>query len=279
MQTKKIVRLVAPLYRTIDDCFTDGYIVSFRKTGRTWVGNMLSYYFALALNKKNLLEEFWLDPVPKKITRFSKYPNIKLTHDTHNFKLDKPYIISKRYKTKPTVLIVRNPIDTLISLHFHRIARVEKMRKSGIKVYDIDRNTIDDSVLNDRFNYKEFVKFYNTWAEKLDKDNILLIRFEDLKHNPSMILKQILKHFGITPRNDLVEQAVLEASFDSLQQKELQWRKKKNKSIKKQDFRTRKGSTGQQKKLTSDTLKQIQVELQRLDPQYKYNFDDESLAI
>lgn len=196
----------------------DYVVVSYGKSGRTWLRVMLSRFYQIRFGlPQRILLHF--DNLHR---RNSAIPVVHITHD--NYLRD--HIGSGAAKTgylgKPVVLLARHPADTAVSLYFqwrYRMAKGKK-RLNAYPPYGSDIS-VADFVMHHPAGMKGVVTFLNEWAAALPQfDRALLVRYEDMRAAPVAELQRILEFMGAAPSAAEVEQAVAFASFENMRKLE-----------------------------------------------------------
>jgi len=188
----------------------DIYIISFPKSGRTWLRLMLGKYITeLAGIAFDELMEVYHITKPLK-----KFPTIAFVHDGANgYVTDDPRELKKRkerYRNKKVVFLARDLRDTLVSYYFHL--------KRRVRIYD---GEISSFIRDEYYGAPKAVAFLNVWAQsrRVPKD-FLLMRYEDMRQNPAGELARLLEFMGIPLEDHLVKSAVEFASFDNMKSME-----------------------------------------------------------
>ncbi len=182
----------------------DFIVVSFPRSGRTWLRCMLSFY----------LSNRYDEPVDK-LFRFDTLteendavPKIHFTHDdrykgpAQQLSRDKSFYYSKRI-----LFVIRDPRDIVISLYFHRIYREKDYHGS-----------LQDLVFGEQGGLETLIEFYNIWAESFKHvSNCMLLRYEDMHHDPEIQLERVLHFFGVSTQKEEISHAVKESCFSRMQ--------------------------------------------------------------
>ena len=190
----------------------DVYILSFPKSGRSWlrflIGRTLIQHHGgdvSAIPKTHHLHR--LDP---------RLPRIFVTHDDfpHRKRPEELEIDKTRYGSKKVILLVRDPRDVIVSLFFHR-----KYRGKGTE-FAVDE--LSDFVRQECGGIDSIIAFYNVWAKNLDvPKELLLVRYEDLRRDTFNELKRILLFLGITwISDDTLIEAIKFSSFENMKKME-----------------------------------------------------------
>ena len=193
----------------------DIYMISYPKTGRTWlralIGKYLSlkYKVAVSAEDKILSTEF--------MTVRSNLPRTSFSHDGSAMRSKTKYQNLSHDKTKYTdkkvVFLGRNIKDTLVSAYFQTTKR--------IKVFE---GTISEFIRTEEFGVLKILTFYNIWLQnrRIPK-SFLFIRYEDLHRNTSSTVRKVLDFIGeVNVDEKLLESSVKYCSFSNLRKLERQ---------------------------------------------------------
>jgi len=129
---------------------------------------------------------------------------------------------------KSVVFLARHPCDIAVSWYHQFTKRQSKHKQELINAeldHPIDRETIGmwDFVRHSEIGLLHLIEFLNGWRRRLaDHPNTLMIRYEDLRSEPSRTLRAVMKTVGETFNDDELEEAVRFGSFDHLRSLESQ---------------------------------------------------------
>jgi len=106
-----------------------------------------------------------------------------------------------------------------------------------------------------RASYPETWALYNyLWQHSVEKKNLLIIKFEDLKTDPSTEVKKALDFIGVKRTDEEIQRGIVGSSFDNAKKAEEEY--KKNDPLKKYATVNRKGKPNEWKEIyTSSELK------------------------
>ena len=254
------------------------YIISFPKSGRTWVRLFLGKYLQMAYNLPNMSIDELLE-VQKFYTYNAKIPKIHFTHgkpDGNAFWLTPKElkITPKRYAYLRVVLLVRDPKDVIVSSYFERTLRRLHKEDNGRK--KMFQGSLQDYVYARTGSLDTILKFYRLWAEnKQVPADFMLLRYEDLKNDTYYNMERLLKFTRVTIIPKLIKQAIDFSSFDKMKAYEksenVQSDRLSNpKFTNPEAFKVRKGKIGGYKDyLDSATINYIQ---QRIREELPYEF-------
>ncbi len=194
----------------------DGVIISFGKSGRTWLRVLISRYFA---HKYGLAESA--------IMEFDEFhranPAIPVLFFTHDNYL-KDYLGHDRkldiYGATRVVLMVRDPRDTAVSQFFQWKHRI-RTRKKIINGYPLGDADLHDFITGEEAGIPKIIDFMNAWALDLERfPNLLLVKYEDLREKTAMELERVLKFLGQTPSAAELEDCATFASVENMRKME-----------------------------------------------------------
>ena len=194
---RNIKDFILSFYYPSGKCF----LVSFPKTGQTWLMFMLYKYFNKINSKINMPEK---------------------THDCseiileNGIRIDENYIYkyTDRYKylRSKVIFLVRDPRDVVVS-HFYQIT---KRSKNPYRF-----NSITEFIRDKKLGFKRIIHFYNLWfSNKNIPQDFLLIRYEDLLNDGVNTLEIVLKYLNVTISKDIIDQVYLESSSNKMRKLE-----------------------------------------------------------
>ena len=217
----------------------DIFIVSYPKSGRTWLRLMLGKYLAdlSEIEFTELLEIYQLTDAAKNL------PKIGVVHDGSsldgtNWKACRLKKNKAFYKNRKVVFLARDPRDVAVSYFFHCNRRAKAYQKG-----------ISDFLRDEKFGLPKIIRFMNIWAmNRAIPKAFLLVHYEKLLANPAAELKRFIEFIGVKYDAGLVGKAVEFASFEKMREMELQGkfesdRLKPGCPGDPESFKTRKGKT------------------------------------
>jgi alcohol sulfotransferase len=204
-------------YHSLRQC--DVAVVSFGKSGRTWLRVMLSealrLRFGLPAGPMLGFDNFHrLDP---------RVPRVFFTHDNYIKDFTAAPASKAPFYDKPVVLLVRDPRDVSVSNYFQWRFRM-KPDKKKINRYppagaDIG---VADYLLSDYGgSLADVIGFLNTWAAELPRiQRLHLLRYEDLRRDPESQLRALLEFMGVPADEQVISDAVGHASYENMKARE-----------------------------------------------------------
>jgi len=190
----------------------DCVIVSFGKSGRTWLRVMLSRFYQL----KHGLRDNSLIVFDNLHAKNRDIPRIFFTHDNYLKDFVGNADSKKDYYQKKVVLLVRDPRDVVVSQYFQWKYRMQPWKKR-LNKYPAHGSDISEYqfAMDQNVGLPKIVDFLNLWANEAGKiDQLLVIRYEDMRRDTAQVLGQILDFIGTpaTPeeRQDVVHFSSME---------------------------------------------------------------------
>jgi len=193
----------------------DVVVVSYGKSGRTWLRVLLSRWFQLryGLPAHAMLgfDNFHRhDP---------RIPKIFFTHD--NYLRDWTGNLHDRrdFYDRRTVLLVRDPRDVAVSQFFQWKYRM-RAHKKRLNAYPLEDVDIFTFVMGPA-GLPRVVDFLNAWARELPKvREHLLVRYEDMRRDTAGELRRILEFAGESPKEEELADCVAFASVENMRRLE-----------------------------------------------------------
>jgi len=194
-------------------------IVSFGKSGRTWLRVMISRYYQL------------VHGVPEQLLMgFSNYhqlhpeiPKIFFTHDNYIKDYTGEVDSKASYYNKRVVLLVRNPTDVAVSVYFHWMHRM-RPQKMDLNQFPPKGAQITpfEFVIDPSYGIAKIIDFLNLWARESPRvKEILIVRYEDMRADPVDALRRILTFAHRRPVDEAaLVQAVDYASVENMRKLE-----------------------------------------------------------
>ncbi|MHC5111973.1 MAG: sulfotransferase domain-containing protein [Planctomycetota bacterium] len=191
------------------------FVVSFPKTGRTWLRVMLGRVLvdAYGIPEDRMLSTY-------KATRAAAVGPVMFSHggDFHlldDGPFDRLTIDERVFHPKRILYLIRDVRDTLVSFYFQQAKR-EKVFEGDISAF----------LRDERFGAPKLVRFYTMWYEqRRHMQSFKVIRYEDMHAAPVETLADALGFLELDRAGeDVVRRAVDFASFDNMKSMESQGR-------------------------------------------------------
>jgi len=203
-------------YRTLQKA--DIALVSFGKSGRTWLRVMLSRLYQQIYR----LPESTLIGFDNFHSMNPEIPRMFFTHDNYIGDYSGHKDSKVDFYDKKVVLMVRDPRDVAVSQFFQWKYRM-KTNKKAINQYpehgaDV---SIFDFVVKPDSGLMKVIAFLNLWAKEAPRiEDFFLLRYEDLKARPEEVLRQLADFMNIPANAAQISDAVEFASYDNMKKME-----------------------------------------------------------
>lgn len=194
---------------------TEVYFIAYPKTGNTWTRIMLGRYVQLVCEMPSLplfdatdsfgrCERGCIGPA----MQFTHRPLTWQTQTAADLNFDN---VIRPFVNKKVVLIVRHPLDALVSFWLQQKFRVAGGFESGINEF------LADPI----FGLDKCLRFHEIWLEGQEQvDGFHLLRYEDLRKNAGTAFRQLLAFLGIPIEDDFVQKATEFATFENMKKLE-----------------------------------------------------------
>ena len=197
---------------------SDCVIVSFGKSGRTWLRVMLSRFYQV---KYNLSQRSFLgfDNFHRKNPAI---PKVLFTHDNYLKDYTGHQDSKVDFYDKKVILLARDPRDVAVSQFFQWENRM-RPRKKALNKYPAHKQDISvyDFVTNLDAGMPKIINFMNDWARELPHiKEMLIVRYEDMRTQPEVVLKQITDFMGTPGSPEDIREAVAFASYENMKKLE-----------------------------------------------------------
>lgn len=191
----------------------DAVVVSFPKSGRTWLRYFLASYAAELSDGPIVMQMVGDDEFNDK-RRLQGLPLIHFTHDYFDYFQDVPSVEpvvldGDTYDSKPTLLLLRDPRDVVVSYFHHKSAREQ-----------VFSGNITDFVRSVNYGIECQSQFVLSLVARLaHRANVMLLSYERMLDSPSEQLRSV-GFLGFEFHRAAAEQAQQAASFTAMQQVE-----------------------------------------------------------
>lgn len=185
---------------------TKAYVVSYPKSGRTWLRMLLATYFArrYGVSLTPEITDQWRQDI--------RIPTIRFVHLGAGFRGGREHQFDfSLYDRKHIIYLTRNPRDICVSYFFHVTRRWEKIPS---RLEDISEFLRDEDV-----GLPRLIGYMNLMAQELvDLRKVLRTSYERLHSDTSGELVRVLEFVGVSDvsSGDVLE-AVEQCRFDRMQ--------------------------------------------------------------
>lgn len=261
-------------YKKLERC--DWVLMSWGKSGRTWLRVMLSRAYTLkaGLPASELLD---FDNLKK---RDPGLPAVFFTHNNYLRDYTGNHHSKAHFRGKRIVLLVRDPRDVAVSQFFQWKFRMRPGKKF-INDYPPHGADIDtwQFVLDQEAGVPRIVDYFNGWARAIPElVDVLIVRYEDMRADPAAVLRRILDFTGTQVSDEQVREAVEFAAYDNMKKMEQEGffkgsgaRVKAADESNPQSFKVRKAKVGGYRDyFTDEQCRRLDAMVAGLDPVFGY---------
>jgi hypothetical protein len=196
----------------------DCILMSWGKSGRTWLRVMLSRFYQSAYHMP-----------PGRMLEFDNFkranpaiPSVFFTHGNYLRDYTGNWTDKREFYGKKIVMLVRDPRDIAVSQYFqwkYRMRPVKKML-NDYPAHDADVS-IFDFVMNPDVGLPEILAFLEMWERELPRvAGSVVVRYEDMRADPESALRCVLAFLGTPGTDAQIRDAVAYAAYDNMKQLE-----------------------------------------------------------
>lgn len=248
----------------------DAVIISFPKSGRTFVRAMLSRLFQrrFGIDERRLLE------FPMLQRARAEVPRLLFTHAGDAMRTaDEIRLDPADYEERRVVLLARHPGDVAVSRYHHLKHRSRDRARRRLA-----RQPLESFVWSEQGGIPAIVRFMNQWAELARRrTGVGIVRYEDFLTHPAATLRELTDLVGFEVNDSDIEDAVEFGSLPNLKQREREgyFQSSRLQAAKKDDaasYKVRSGSSGgYRKRLEPENVAKVDAYIAaNLDPIFGY---------
>jgi hypothetical protein len=196
----------------------DAVVVSFGKSGRTWLRVLLSRVFQL----QHGLDERAILGFDNLHYRTGAAPKVLFTHDNYLRDYTGRRDSKADFYDKKVIFLARDPRDVAVSQYFQWKYRM-KPNKKDINAYPIGDDLAPFEFVMSDAGLPKVIEFMNLWAKEAPRiKEFMVVRYEDLRARPEVTLQRLLEFLGMPATEAQIGDAVAFASYDNMKQMEQQ---------------------------------------------------------
>ena len=262
----------------------DWVLMSWGKSGRTWLRVMLSRAYQLrgGLPSNELLD---FDNFRK---QDKALPAVFFTHNNYLRDYTGNWESKQHFQGKRIVLLVRDPRDVAVSQFFQWQYRM-RPNKKFINDYPPHGADIDvwDFVQDRDAGVPRIVDYFNGWARAIPElKDVLVVRYEDMRADPAAVLRRIFDFTGDGISDLQISEAVEFAAYENMKRMEREQhfkgsgaRVKPGDEKNPQSFKVRKAKVGGYRDhFTDKQCAALDAMVAELDPMFGYRNRTEQAA-
>jgi hypothetical protein len=195
----------------------DAVVVSFGKSGRTWLRVLLSRIYQL----QHGLGERAVIGFDNLHYRTGAVPKIMFTHDNYVKDFTGHGATKEDFYDKKVIFLARDPRDVAVSQYFQWKYRM-KPNKKDINAYPTADLAPFEFVMSDA-GLPKVIEFMNLWAREAPRiREFMIVRYEDLRAAPQATLRRTLEFLGTPATEAQIADAVRFASLENMKRMEQQ---------------------------------------------------------
>jgi hypothetical protein len=202
----------------------DYVLMSWGKSGRTWLRVMLSRFYQIAygIPEGRMLE---FDNFKR---MNAAIPSVFFTHGNYLRNYTGNWSDKPEFYGKKIVMLVRDPRDIAVSQYFQWKYRMRPIKKmlNDYPAHGADV-PIFDFLMNREVGLPEIIAFLETWERELPRvRDSVVVRYEDMRADPEQALRRVLSFLGTPGTDEQIRAAVAYAAYDNmkrLEQKRVFW--------------------------------------------------------
>jgi hypothetical protein len=195
----------------------DAVIVSFGKSGRTWLRVLLSRYWQLKCG----LPQSAMIRFDNFHRRDPRAPKLLFTHDNYLRDYTGHRDDKRDYYDSRVVLLARDPRDVAVSQFFQWKFRMRPGKKdlNAYPPHEAEVSIFD--FVTGPAGVRRVVEFLNGWARELDRIRALhLVRYEDMRADTAGELGRVLRFLGEEPTPEQLADCAAFASVENMRRLE-----------------------------------------------------------
>ncbi|MEM9174845.1 MAG: sulfotransferase domain-containing protein [Myxococcota bacterium] len=197
----------------------DVAVVSFGKSGRTWLRVMISRYYQLMYG----IPESVLLGFENYHRRNPEIPKIFFTHDNYIKDYTGEFDSKAAFYGKKVVLLVRNPKDIAVSQYFQWQHRMRPAKKK-LNKYPPHGAEVPawDFVMDENVGLPGIIDYLNLWARESDRvQDLLIVRYEDMRSDTAAVLERVMAFIdGTDAEDEAIAGAVEYSSVENMRKLE-----------------------------------------------------------
>lgn len=253
------------------------FVVSFPKSGRTWVRYFLNNYY------------FYRYPFSVTEKIHTDYKNIPLLRYTHAgyCELTRKKMLKEMKKELSRIVykynivyIIRDPRDVFVSYYYQLTQRGDVARQKVTR-HDWNSLSISNLLYDEIYGIQRIVEYMNVFHNLLPqfKYNYMITQYEKLKTDPTKEFSRLLEFLGEQNISEpALQNAIEKSSFNKMKIAEKnnihEFKQLQSVSENENSMKVRKGKIGEYKKYFNDKeLKYLNEQTDKLIPELRKCFD------
>jgi hypothetical protein len=248
----------------------DVVIISFPKSGRTFVRAMLSRLFErrFGIDERRLLE------FPLLLRAAPGVPRLLFTHAGDAMRTaDEIDLDPREYEHCRVILLARHPGDVAVSRYHHLKHRSRDRARRRLA-----EQPLETFVWSEQGGIPAIVRFMNQWAKLAqERKDVGIVRYEDFLSDPRATLRDLVQKIGLDATDEEIDDAAEFGALPNLKQREREgyFESSRLRAARRDDdasYKVRSGTSGgYRKRLAADNVGKVDAFVAaNLDPTFGY---------
>lgn len=196
----------------------DYVLMSWAKSGRTWLRLMLSRVYQL---EHGLPESAFLEYDNLKRST-PGIPSVFFTHGNYLRNYSGDWTTKRDFYDSRILFLARDPRDVAVSQYFQWRFRMRPWKKF-LNEYPAEGEELEiyDFVMNHDAGLPRIVEFFNLWAQELPRvRGYHLLRYEELRANTEESLAKVMEFLGTPAKAESISEAVRYTAVENMRKLE-----------------------------------------------------------
>jgi hypothetical protein len=195
----------------------DYILMSWGKSGRTWLRVMLSRFYQLAYGlPEGLMLEF--DNMHRANPAI---PRVFFTHGNYLRDYTNIWNDKSPFYAKKVLMLVRDPRDIAVSQYFQWKFRMRPVKRMLNDYPERDDMSVYEFMMDPNAGLPKIIDFLEMWERELPKvRGSMVLRYEDMRADPEAALRRALAFLDTPGSDEQIREAAAYASYDNMKQLE-----------------------------------------------------------
>lgn len=195
------------------------------KTGGTWLRAMLTHLYAhhYGISERRVFKSDELQRQDRRLPRWAITNGMASWEKVvaECFAEGSPLIAGRKF-----LFVARHPGDIVVSWYIQYTRRTKAFKRELLEAeltVPIDRDTVDrwEFIQHPELGLPWLIRYHNFWAGQLkDRDDALIVRYEDLRHDTAATLRRIADFIGAPFTDEEIASTVAFGDFDNMRKLE-----------------------------------------------------------
>jgi len=191
-------------------------LISFPKSGRTWVRLFLNYYYfykyPFSVTERTNMKYYKSIP----LVRYAHYGYSSTTSEEIRKEIRKK--IRKKLTRNELIFLIRDPRDVFVSYYYQLTKRADEAAQKHTEI-NWDTITMTELIYHEMYGIKRIIDFMNKWYTEMTRSNktFYLLQYEALKKDPHKAFQHLLEFLDPNEINEqALNKAIAETDFSKM---------------------------------------------------------------